>query len=442
MKKVFNLILLFSFMANSFVHGQDRSADSLEKVMNTSTVDTFKVDLLNKLFMIYEYSDDKKAAAFLKQAIDIAERSQYTNGLGTAYKFAGYYAEDKGNYPEALKFYFNSLKAKEEAGSKPGIADANLCIGNIYYNQENYPEALKKFLIALNIYKELNIKTSIAIAYNNIGGIYFHQESYEKALEMYSKALDMHLESGDKRQLANSYGNIGNVYGNQQKYQQALEMYFKALAIMQEIGNQPAIAGLNSNIGISYTKLGEYEKAKKYLSEARDISLSIGYKSCLSSTYDGLSDLDSATGNFKSAFENHKLHILYNDSLNNEETREKTLQSQLNYEFEKKEAIAAAEHHKELEKQHLLAEEKSSKQKTILLMISFFLLIVVLFAGLIFRSLKTTKKQKTIIEAQKELVEAKQKEMLDSIHYARRIQSSLLPTETYISKSLKRLKKT
>jgi hypothetical protein len=45
------------------------------------------------------------------------------------------------------------------------------------------------------------------------------------------------------------------------------------------------------------------------------------------------------------------------------------------------------------------------------------------------------------IEAQHQKLEEKQKEIIDSITYAKRIQSSLLPTETYIDNSLKRLNK-
>lgn len=57
-----------------------------------------------------------------------------------------------------------------------------------------------------------------------------------------------------------------------------------------------------------------------------------------------------------------------------------------------------------------------------------------------FRSLSVTRKQKQIIEHQKKFVEEKQKEILDSIYYARRIQKSLLPTEKYIEKNFIRLK--
>ncbi|MBL7911338.1 MAG: hypothetical protein JNJ41_09820 [Bacteroidia bacterium] len=64
------------------------------------------------------------------------------------------------------------------------------------------------------------------------------------------------------------------------------------------------------------------------------------------------------------------------------------------------------------------------------------LIAVVIFAGVILRTLIITRKQKSIIEIQKKVVEDHQKEILDSIHYAKRIQTSLLPPEKYISKHL------
>jgi hypothetical protein len=74
--------------------------------------------------------------------------------------------------------------------------------------------------------------------------------------------------------------------------------------------------------------------------------------------------------------------------------------------------------------------------------------LVIIFAGFMFNRFKVTQKQKLIIEAQKEiveeqksLVEEKQLEILDSIRYAKRIQSAHLPNEKYLEKSLNRLKK-
>ncbi len=69
------------------------------------------------------------------------------------------------------------------------------------------------------------------------------------------------------------------------------------------------------------------------------------------------------------------------------------------------------------------------------------------FAVFIFRSLKITRKQKQIIEAQKQeverqkqKVEQKQKDILDSIRYAKRIQDCMLPREKIIHRNVEKLK--
>src|SRR6266704_3036039 len=97
----------------------------------------------------------------------------------------------------------------------------------------------------------------------------------------------------------------------------------------------------------------KFKQAGKYLLKAESVAKEIGEKENLRDTYILLTELDSSKGDFKSAFENHKSFILYRDSLDNEETRKKTIQSQMNYDFEKKEAVADAEHKNELENQNI-----------------------------------------------------------------------------------------
>ena len=108
----------------------------------------------------------------------------------------------------------------------------------------------------------------------------------------------------------------------------------------------------------------------------------------------------------------------------------------MQYEFDKKEALAKTEQTK---KDEIAAKEKQ-RQQIVLYATSGGLLLFIVLAGLIFKNLQTNKKKNKIISHQKQLVEEKQKEIIDSIRYAKRIQHSLLPTEKYIEKSLNRLK--
>lgn len=65
---------------------------------------------------------------------------------------------------------------------------------------------------------------------------------------------------------------------------------------------------------------------------------------------------------------------------------------------------------------------------------------IVLAVYTIWTHTETIATAKKSITEQKQIIEEKQKEIIDSINYAKRIQNSLLPTEKYIDKSFKRLK--
>ncbi|MBP9794238.1 MAG: hypothetical protein KBC56_09600, partial [Flavobacterium sp.] len=95
----------------------------------------------------------------------------------------------------------------------------------------------------------------------------------------------------------------------------------------------------------------------------------------------------------------------------------------------------------EILKQSTIAEKQATQRNYLLLGIALLLL----FSIYIYRGYKQKQKaneiialQKEEVEMQKTLVEEKQKEILDSIHYAKRIQESLLPTEKYIERVLKK----
>ena len=142
------------------------------------------------------------------------------------------------------------------------------------------------------------------------------------------------------------------------------------------------------------------------------------------------SRIDSASGNYKGAFEHYKQFIIFRDSITNETNRKASIKSQLKYEYDKKEAVIKEQQ----EKERLVAQEKNRFQQIVIWSVIVGLLLVIVFAGYIVRTLRTTRVQKAIIEE-------KQREILDSIHYAKRIQKSLLPTEKYIHSSLKRMRK-
>jgi serine phosphatase RsbU (regulator of sigma subunit) len=98
----------------------------------------------------------------------------------------------------------------------------------------------------------------------------------------------------------------------------------------------------------------------------------------------------------------------------------------------------------EKEKQRLISESEKQVKNTILLFVSLILLLSVIGALFIYTRLRLIKRQKIKIdqqkqevESQKHIVEEKNKEILDSINYAKRIQVAILPSMTAMQIALK-----
>jgi tetratricopeptide (TPR) repeat protein len=404
------------------------------------------------------------------------QENQDRKGISTAYLKIGQVNKNRGNYPEALLNYNASLKIEQELKDKAGISRAYSKIALVYYDEGNYPEALKNHLLALKLNEEIGDKSGIAGAYHNIGNIYRIQGDHKDALENYFNALHINEETKNRNWMASNYSGIATIYTDEGKYPEALKNYLACLKIKEELHDKAGVAAAYQNIGIvntrqgnfsealsnysealkifeaqhekravaaSYCNIGEvFLKQKKFreaaecLGKAEVLSKSIRYKDALKAIYTNWTELDSAKGDYKGAFENHKQYILYRDSLDNEESRKKIIQSQMTYDFEKKEAIASAEHKKELENQANLDSQESRKQKIIIGFVAFGLILVLAFALYIFRTLRVTRTQKHIIEEKINMVEEKQKEILDSIHYAKRIQNALLKEEDHVSEHL------
>ena len=94
------------------------------------------------------------------------------------------------------------------------------------------------------------------------------------------------------------------------------------------------------------------------------------------------------------------------------------------------------------------ARKEKQKQKMMIYAVIGVLLLAMFFAWLIFKRFKITQHQKKIIEEQKVMVDnayeslhEKNKEVMDSIYYARRIQRALITPEAYIDKTLNKLNK-
>jgi two-component system, NtrC family, sensor kinase len=138
------------------------------------------------------------------------------------------------------------------------------------------------------------------------------------------------------------------------------------------------------------------------LNKSLAIAKSMGDVNKLKGGYYNLSAIDSMRGNYKGAYENYKLYALYRDSLQKKETEKKELQAKMQYEFDKKQAIAKAEQAKKDAEQKRI---KNLQYFTIAGLI-FLLLVILLIAFIQWRNNNQKKKANLLLQKQNTRVES------------------------------------
>jgi len=369
-----------------------------------------------------------KALDYYLKVLKVREEIKDKQGIGSCYGNIGLVYWYQSDYPKALEYHLKSLKIKEETGDKKGTGLCYSNIGNVYYSQSNYSKALDYYLKALTVREEIGDKQGVGNCYGNIAGVYQSQSKTQKALEYYLKALKISEEIGDNQGIGNCYGNLGNVYADQTNYPKALECFLKSLQLREEIGDKNGIGDCYINIGGLYNKLANYKQAIKYSDSALQLSKEIGNIDNARSAYQNLADVYAKTGRYKEAYNYHVKFKTLNDSLFSAEN----ISNVANQESKMKEDQMAAGFKEEQIKKG--AELKQQKIISFSFTIGFVLVLVLIFV--VFRSLKQSREKNKIIENQKAVVELHQKEIIDSITYAKRLQQAILPAEAEIKKYL------
>jgi tetratricopeptide (TPR) repeat protein len=472
-------------------------SDPLKKILQAKIHDTLRCQLINKLVEMED--DDEIWPAYNEEVIKIGERAlqniddkhagegkilfrAYAFYLSGAMNNKGYINRRKGNGQLALEYYFKSLEFGKQINDKASMASVLNNIGQVYQDFGDIEKALSYTHQCLEMMEVLKDKKGLAGTFSNLGLIYLVQEDFAKALEYFNKGLALDLELKDREGIAISLNNIANVYLRQNKHGNTLEYFERSLAYREDTMSGGYAYTLN-NIGTVYLELNNNEKALEYFkrslfikekindkagrafslsgiasvmlregkekqaleyaSEALKTGKELGYPLCIQNASEILYTIYKKQKNSREAIDMLTLSIRMRDSVNNVTTRKAMTKQQYKYEFEKRELALKARQ----EKKDIMHATESKEQKMIITAAASGIAFIVAFIIFMVNRFRYTKRQKIIIEAQKEKVDEayyklheKNKEITASIIYARRIQSSMLTSERYIGKHLDRLR--
>ena len=395
--------------------------------------------MYNLSVMYSENSDYATSIEYLQKAVAIRKKTGDKRREGNCLRDIGTCYVKLGKYDLALRSYFDAMKIFESINNENAVYNTNCAIAEVYYLDGNYKQAIKQLEEALTISKKLNDSLYISNAYMNLGLLYGENDQNEKGLTYLKESLKICEQLNQKETLEGIFLNLGLLYSKTDDIKNAVYYYEKCLAIAIEENIQEDIAIVLSNLCQMQIRMGNYNLAVKYGEQSLEIAKSIHLKDKIKDATENLAEANSRLGNFEKAFLYQKMNSDMKDSLYTEDRQSTIAEMQTKYDVDKK------------EKENLLLSQKvelqkldSNQQRIILYSVSLLAILLLSLAFIIFRSYRQKKHANQFLEyqnieitSQKEIIEVKNKEIVDSINYAQLIQQAVLPSTEELTFHLK-----
>lgn len=439
------LTILFQIVCITGLQAQLKETDSLLTVLSADVPDSvFRKNstLFWGKLSNYDPSDYKAGLirALTKEELSASQNKKFKISGRLNLILASLY-EQQLMQDSALYYYFNATKSFEKGGDLKNSATTYYTIARIYYYKNNMTEANRYVNHLLTYYEQKgddaqeNLMTAYmfkAILLQNIN------DSIKDAGRIYDKAIRI----GEKIRS----GLLGVLYNNYGEYLDMTAapvadrlLYFDKAKKTDINGDGSVTAYASFCISKIYWKIKKYDDAIKELSPAVTYWVKTSRFNDLLNAYELSYMIYEAKGDYKNTAYYLKKHMKLNDSLNKLTNSQNMAELDKKFQVEKKDKELLKLKEKAAIEQ-LEKEKQENKSMMLMIGIGFSLLLggVALFAY--FNKQKANKlldQEKQVVEQQKEILEIKNKEILDSINYAKRIQNAILPSDHFFKEVFK-----
>jgi serine phosphatase RsbU (regulator of sigma subunit) len=382
-------------------------------------------------------SNHALALKYADSAIRISERMRNPELLAYSINSLATALRKTGEFSMAIDQYLRALRIAEAANDPMGIAYCNAQIGIIHQMKGDPAKALPYYKLAETRVIHAPDPWAKGKLFEAIAACYDELLNADSAVYYYELSQKYFYQSGDPAAIAQLKGNMASMYLRKKDFPKAMELAIESMRLADSTQNFLAIAQSLIVQADILSAQNKNSSAEPLLQQALSIMLTAPGKDLRMEVHQRLAEVYQEKRSFDKALDHYRRSVQLKDSISSERLQNEITRKELVYGFSKEKLRDSIHFESEKQQRDLVISgqnEKLARERTQKFFLAFGVLAFVIISLLIYRSYRNKKRdaeiiaaQKEKVEHQKEMLEEKNREILDSITYAKRIQSAILP---------------
>lgn len=256
------------------------------------------------LAYVYSFKGDlRESERYGALSLNFFEKAGDKRGMINAYNALSYLAKQQKDFLKARGLIEQAIETARSVKDTLPLADALNSLGNIYKDMALFSQAIDTYFDALKLWELKKDSTGIAIAYGSIGLMYYFQKNWNKALEFNFRKMPLSEAAGDLWEVSKTCNNIAQIYNSKAEYDSALIYLRKSLRLNKKMNYPSGIAASYYNFANTFLLYPNTDSAYFYITLTVNLAKQINDPS-LANYYVTLGRIQKAKGNYPLALEN------------------------------------------------------------------------------------------------------------------------------------------
>jgi serine phosphatase RsbU (regulator of sigma subunit)/tetratricopeptide (TPR) repeat protein len=399
-----------------------------------------------KAFLLIRINRYDEATKILNELLKYSLKNNSLIGQAYSKRLLAMIEMHKGNFDVSIKKYIETQKLWENTKDSTLIVNGLGDLGVVFYYQKDYENAIRYWEKTSSYYIAHNNEDLANSVLSNLALAYIDVKKYDDAEKIFTSVLPRAIAANDFSTVINIYTNLSALEHARGNLDKAIAYTTQSIKALESTGEISRIGSLYCNMGEFYRLKKEYIKSKENLFTGLDLIRRSENLSELSHAYQNLAALFLDMKNFEFALAYKDTFYAINDSIYTLDKQAQIMELEKRFNSQQKEEQISL-----LNKDKIIQNSELKKQRYLIYFFTIGSVLLFVLVFFIYRSYKIKRianlkleiqkkeiwNQKTLAEEQKQIIEEKNKEIIDSITYAKRIQNAMLTNDGYINEEMK-----